>query len=428
MEVNVLETGDMVRVLEIKATAADLETDVRLALRKLQSATTFRGFRPGRVPIKMIRRMRGEDVRNEVVDNLTKEVFEDMVKSNDEYQLLGTPREIRRDYELDEDLLIQVEFYVVPRVELQDITGQVLEIPVFGEITERAIEFFIRRRMSKHQANRPLEEGERIGEGAVGMLDRVEYRVTEVDSVTGLVLIGSDSQEGFFDFGDAEGLDPETSDVYRTAFTGRVVGDTVSLGDTEDGGLRSTYTEKDSYFHVEILEALRFEWPEIDDEWATIVSEKEVNTAKDLQEWARQYLSTFFEGHSSYALDFQFINRMQVLHPFDLATSFAEEMRGSLLDKWGQDPDALENLQDYITHLRWLILLEAIEGQIELESSEEVDAIPDNETKPEVDSEIIAASEALRSNPLTAHLLEQFEVREILVPEEVIMHFIAANL
>ncbi|MXY07429.1 MAG: hypothetical protein F4058_06530, partial [Rhodothermaceae bacterium] len=425
---NVLETGDMVRVLEIKATASDLETDVRLALRKLQAATTLRGFRPGRVPIKMIRRMRGEDVKNEIVDNLTKEVFEDMVKSSDQYRLLGTPREIRRDYELDEDLLVQVEFYVVPQVELQDVTGQVLEIPVSGEITERVVEFFIRRRMSRHLANRPLEEGEKIGEDAVGMLDQVEYRVTEVDSVTGLVLIGSESKNENFDFGGAEGLDPEAGHVHRTAFTGRIVGDKVNLSDTEDESLQSADTEKKSYFQAEILEARRFECPEIDDGWATIVSEKEVNTAEELQGWAREYLSNFFEEHSKYVLDFQFINRMQVLHPFNFSTSFAEEMRGNLLGKWGNDPNALQYLQDYMAHLRWLILLEAIEGQIELDSSEEVDPISDNETKPEVDSEIVAESEGLRSNPLTAHLLEQFEVSEIPVPEDGMMHLIAKNL
>ena len=427
MEVNVLETGDMVRVLEIKATASDLETDVRLALRKLQSATALRGFRPGRVPIKMIRRMRGEDVKNEVVDNLTKEVFEDMVKGSDEYRLLGTPREIRRDYELDEDLLVQVEFNVVPQVELQDVTGQVLEIPVSGEITERVIEFFIRRRMSRHLSNRPLAEGEKIGEGAVGMLDQVEYRVTEVDRVTGLVLVGSQSKKETFDFGGAEGLDPEAGDVYRTAFTGRVVGDKVSLSDSEEEGMRSTETENKTYFQAEIIEALRFEREEIDDEWATMVSEEEVKTAEELQGWAREFLAIFFEEHSKYVLDLQFMNRMQVLHPFSLSTSFAEEIRGNLLDRWGHAPNALAYVQDYMAHLRWQILLEAIDGQIELESPEE-EEFPDNDTKPEVDSEIIAGSEGLRSNPLTAHLLKQFEVREIPVPEEGMMHLIAKNM
>lgn len=428
MEVNVLETGDMVRVLEIKATAPDLETDVRLALRKLQSATTMRGFRPGRVPIKMIRRMRGEDVKNEVVDNLTKEVFEDMVRGSDEYQLLGTPREIRRDYELDEDLLIQVEFYVVPQVELQDITGQVLEIPVGGEITERVTEFFIRKRMSEHLPNRPLEEGEKIGEGTDGMLDQIEYRVTEVDNATGLVLVGSGSKLKTFDFGGAESLNPEAGDGYRTAFTGRAVGDIVNLDDVEAEDPSSVHMREESYFEAEILEALRFEWPEIDDGWAMIVSEEEVNTAEELQGWVQEYLTNLFERHTRNILDFQFMNRMQVLHPFNLPISLVEQMRGNLLDKWADDPNALEYLKDSMAHLRWLILLEAIEGQVDLESSEEEVEIPDGETKPEVDSGITAASEQLRSNPLTAHLLKQFEVSEIPVPEEGMMYLIAENL
>lgn len=425
MEVNVLETGDMVRVLEIKATASDLETDVRLALRKLQSATTLRGFRPGRVPIKMIRRMRREDVKNEIVDNLTKEVFEDMVKSSDQYRLLGTPREIRRDYELDEDLLVQVEFNVVPQVELQDVTGQVLEIPVSGEITERVIEFFVRKRMSANLVMRPLEEGEKIGEGAVGMLDRVEFRITEIDSETGMVLIGSDSEVEVFEFGDPEDLETEIGDKCRAAFTGRAVGDKVHLDYAENGGLRLSVTEVESYFQAEILEAFRFEWPEIDDGWATIISREEVDSAEKLWDWVREYLSMFFGERNRNVMDFLFMGRMHALHPINIPASLAEEMRKNLLDEWGDNSRTQDALQGQMEHLQWLILREAIKGQVDLKSSEELVAFRENETKPKAGGKVTATSELPSIDPLTTHLLQQFEVRKIPLDEDHLIYIIA---
>ena len=424
MEVSVRETGDMVRVLEIKATAADLETDVRLALRKLQSVTVLRGFRPGRVPIKMIRRIRTEEVTQRIANNLVKEVFEDMVEGSDEYTLIGIPREIKRDYELDGDLQIQVEFHVVPQMELKDLTGQVLEIPVADEIPDRIIEFFIRKKISEHVENRPLEQGEKIGEGVVGMFDQVRYKLVEIDSKTGLVLVGGKNEVGTFDFGAAANLDPEI-DKFRTAFTGRVAGDKVIIEDFMEDIPSVDMEEQEPCFQAEILEALRFEWPEVGDEWAVMISEKAMDTAEELREWVREYLSDLFEEHGKRALDSVFKERMHELHPFTLSPSFIEEKKEELQREFGDVINSPELVDSYIAYLRWQLLWRAIEGQVDLESSEAEMAIPDNETKLEADNETIEAPESPRNNLLTEHLLEQFEVKEIPVSEWEMMHVIA---
>ena len=427
MEVNVHETGDIVRVLEIKATAADLETDVRLALRKLQSVTVLRGFRPGRVPLKMIRRIRTEEATQNIANNLVKEVFEDMVKENDEYALLGRPREIKRSYELDGDLQVLVEFHVVPQVELKNLTEQVLETPVAGEVTDSMIEFFIRKKISKYVANRPLEEGEKIGEGVVGMFDQVWYRLTEIDSTTGLVLFQGRNEVRSFDFGAAKYLDPD-ADEFRMAFTGRVVGEEVFIEDFMEDPLLIDPVGEEPYYQAEILEALRFEWPEVDDEWAGIISNGAVDTAEKLREWVREYLSDSFKERSKHILDLKFKERMFELHPFALPPSFVAEASEELRRELGEemDPSALND--GYITYLRWQVLLGAIEGQVDLESSEEEASIPDNETKPESENKPIAAFESPHNNSLTEYLLKQFEVREIPVSEWQVMYVIANEL
>ena len=187
METIVRETGDMIRILEITATATDLEVDLRMALRKQQSVTTLRGFRPGRVPLKMVRRVFAEEVKAIVVESLVKEVFEDLIHEN--YKVLGEAREVRRDYDLDGDLTVQIEFFVLPEIKLKDLTGMVLETPVL-EVNDAVVDFFMKKQIAAHLERRPLKSGERIGEEGVGVMDLVEYEVSKIDRETGRVLIG----------------------------------------------------------------------------------------------------------------------------------------------------------------------------------------------------------------------------------------------
>ena len=108
-----------------------------------------------------------------------------------------------------------------------------------------------------------------------------------------------------------------------------------------------------------------------------------------------------------------------------MSPSFIEEKKEELQREFGDVINSPELVDSYIAYLRWQLLWRAIEGQVDLESSEAEMAIPDNETKLEADNETIEAPESPRNNLLTEHLLEQFEVKEIPVSEWEMMHVIA---
>jgi len=411
METNVYETGDMVRVLEIKADASDLETDIRLALRELQSKARLRGFRQGNVPIKMIRNMFAKEVKEIVIDRLVREVFEDVISGTGKYEIIGSIHEIFRDYKLDGDLLIRIEFYVIPKIEVKDLIGQVLELPLC-EITDSTVNFFIKSRLANHLEPRPLREGEVIGEEDVGIMDQVTFEMIRVDHDTGYVLIGqpSDTKEKFFDYGNAEYMGPEY-DAYRDLFTGSTVGDELIID--EPKGHSSIEVElSDSDYRAKVIEAYRFDWPTIDNEWAGKITDGSLSSGELLDQWAKTYLELRFDGMNDRVKVNAMASRIQELYPFSIPSELIDSIQEELDSI--QEESSMPRDQ-VLQNFRFGIVLSAIKGQL----SQLV-----HEQSSESSDQSIVPTE-LTYDELVSALLDQFELKYTPISDSNVLYLIA---
>ncbi|MXX97068.1 MAG: hypothetical protein F4065_10070 [Rhodothermaceae bacterium] len=417
METFVRETGDMVRVLEIKAEASDLETDVRLAVKKQQSVTVRRGFRPGHVPRKMIRRIHASEIEDIVVQDLVKEVFEDIVIRSDKHDVVGRPREISREYKLEEDLHVQIEFYVLPKIELKDFTEQVLEVPV-AEVTGDLVQYLIKIRMAPHLPIRSLNTDEKIGEADLGMFDRITFEYENVDRKTGHVLIGAGDTKTkqYFDYATAVRMGPEHLEFGET-FKGYSAGDEFVIEDDESNSGLVRTDSKESNLRVKILEAERYDWPEIDDEWAAKISDDSVNSPKELNGWAQEYLEDSCEKASRRMLEGLVQKRICELHPFSIPVEFLEEIN-SLEPGALQETPTGKQLADMMREqVRWNLLLPAIEERLN-------STLPEESSVSESANEN-AEQEGSSEKKILAELAEQFKIKQIPATEWQMMRIVA---
>ena len=68
-----------------------IEAEIATRLKKLARTVKMQGFRPGHVPIKMVERQYGFQVRQEVVTDEVQQRFADAVKGQN-YRVAGYPR------------------------------------------------------------------------------------------------------------------------------------------------------------------------------------------------------------------------------------------------------------------------------------------------------------------------------------------------
>ncbi|NLB57299.1 MAG: trigger factor, partial [Gammaproteobacteria bacterium] len=110
MQVSVESIGDLERRMTFQVPAEQLESSVGGRLREMARTARIKGFRPGKVPPKVIEQRFGEQVRAEVLDQLLRQEFDSAVRAN-ELRLAGAPR-IEPDG--DDQLAYVATFEVVP--------------------------------------------------------------------------------------------------------------------------------------------------------------------------------------------------------------------------------------------------------------------------------------------------------------------------
>ncbi|MFO7339242.1 MAG: trigger factor [Lysobacteraceae bacterium] len=91
MQVSVESTGNLERRMNFSLPAEQLETGVAGRLREIARTARIKGFRPGKVPAKVIEQRFGEQVRAEVLGALVRQTFDAAIREHD-LRVAGTPR------------------------------------------------------------------------------------------------------------------------------------------------------------------------------------------------------------------------------------------------------------------------------------------------------------------------------------------------
>lgn len=126
MQVSVETTSGLERQLTVTVPADRIDKDVDKQV--VQQARTRRmdGFRPGKVPTKVIKRMYGEAIRYDVLNRVVQESFFEAVKQ-EELQPAGPPNiEFKNDKE-GEDFQFTATFEVYPAIEVKDLSNSEIE-------------------------------------------------------------------------------------------------------------------------------------------------------------------------------------------------------------------------------------------------------------------------------------------------------------
>ncbi|MBJ6981098.1 trigger factor [Luteimonas sp. MC1572] len=158
MQVSVESVGNLERKMTFSLPADRLEGQVGSRLREIGRTARIKGFRPGKVPAKVIEQRFGEQVRNEVVDGLLREGFDNAVRDN-ALRIAGQPR-IERG---DDSLAYVATFEVVP--DFGEIDVAKLEVVRHvAEVTEADIDRMIENLRQQRRSWSAVTRGAQAGD------------------------------------------------------------------------------------------------------------------------------------------------------------------------------------------------------------------------------------------------------------------------
>ena len=161
---SVESTGNLERRVTFRLPAEQLEDQVGGRLREIARTARIKGFRPGKVPTKVIEQRFGEQVRAEILDGLLREGFDQAVSGGD-YRIAGTPSIEPAGDAGDGELSYVATFEVVP--DFGDLDLSTLSVvrnsaEVEEADIDRMIENLRLQRQSWTKVTREAREGDMV--------------------------------------------------------------------------------------------------------------------------------------------------------------------------------------------------------------------------------------------------------------------------
>ena len=173
MQVSVESTGNLERRVILSLPAGDVDDQVGGRLREMARTARIKGFRPGKVPTKVIEQRYGGQVRAEIVDGLLRQGMDQAVREN-ELRVAGAPQ-ITQDAEAGEgELKYVASLELVP--DFGDLDMAKLEIvrntsEVSDADIERMLENLRQQRASWTKVERAAKTGDMANLETASILD-----------------------------------------------------------------------------------------------------------------------------------------------------------------------------------------------------------------------------------------------------------------
>lgn len=178
MEVSLQNSDGLERRLQIAVPEEDISPQIQNKLEQLSRTTRVQGFRPGKVPMKVIRSRFGAQVRQEVIGEVVQTTFQEAV-TQEKLRPAGMPTIDPLSAEDGQGLSYTATFEVYPDLELAPAENIEIERPV-AKITDDDIEKMIERLRKQNgtleSCDRVATEGDTLVIDFTGKLDGEEFQ------------------------------------------------------------------------------------------------------------------------------------------------------------------------------------------------------------------------------------------------------------
>jgi len=252
MDVSVESTGAIERRLTIKVPATELDQNIQSRLARLAKTVKLPGFRPGKVPLKVVEARFSEQVLQEAAEELIGSSYRDAVVQ-ESVEAAGPPAIEPTTMIRGKDLEYVATLEVFPEIPRLDIKGREIEkktCKVESADVDRTIETLRKRRTTWEPGETPAAEDDRLLIDFRGTIDDQPFEGSEAENYPVVIGGGTMLKE------------------FEEQLTGTSVGDSVTVNLTfPEDYPKSEIAGKAAQFNVEVREVGKPGLPELDEDF-----------------------------------------------------------------------------------------------------------------------------------------------------------------
>ncbi len=168
------------RAYLITISSGEIADKIDAEIKKIAPQVKMPGFRPGKVPANLVKKMHGEQLHAQTLNDMIRDSVDKLLKDEDLRPAMQPNIALGDGYEEGKDAEITVELEVLPQVEAPSVDGLKLEklvVPVTDEQIDEALQTVAGQNKSYKDAakTKKAAEGNQLIIDFVGKLDGEEF-------------------------------------------------------------------------------------------------------------------------------------------------------------------------------------------------------------------------------------------------------------
>ena len=318
--------NDVEQSITISIPADDIQKQVKTKLNSAQRSAKIKGFRKGKAPIDVVKKMYEPEIRQDVINDSVIKKFYELVEEKN-FKPVGRPNLVPERIEMEKDIIFKATFEVYPEISLGNLS-RLSYTKAVSSVAEKdvnkTIENIRKRMCTWDPKGGNSSSGDQIKIDFVGKIDEEEFEGGSAKDF--VVEIGSKSMiEGFED--GLIGLKKSDNKDLNLTFP-------------EDYG-KTELASKKVVFNVEVKEVLKPNLPALNEEFfkSTGLEAKNTNEfKKEIKNKLDEDLKNIIENKSKSSI----LDSLREAHAFEVPSAMIESevnnMRQNAARRVGMDP------------------------------------------------------------------------------------------
>ncbi|MDB5814939.1 MAG: trigger factor [Rhodocyclales bacterium] len=191
--------GALERRIEMAVSLAEIDRGVNERLKRMSRTVKMSGFRPGKVPFKIVEQTYGPQIRSEVLGDAVERSFGEKVREQN-LRVAGYPRIEPKSESAEGQIEFSATFEVYPEVAVGDLSSYEMQRPtlIVGDAeVDKTLDVLRKQRAVFSPATQPSVEGDRV---VIDFTGRKDGEVFEGGQATDFaVVVGSGQMLAEFD-------------------------------------------------------------------------------------------------------------------------------------------------------------------------------------------------------------------------------------
>lgn len=343
--------------VEFDLTYSDLTPYFDKALKQYRDKATIQGFRKGKAPLSLLKKMYGEAVEYGALEQIANDVFKDYLKNNN-INPLGEGVLLDIKYDPQQALKFKVQYETKPEIEnlkYKDFEVTKIIYPVDDHIIDDEIYYLRSKNCTYEIASEALDEDYLI------TLDVHKLDENEIE------IIGQHEKDVKFYLNDAQ-LGKELKEQLK------------SFKVNEEKILRIRNNDKTEKYRAKATKIEKIILPDLNDDFYKKVSKKDVKDENEFRQFIKEDLERIYKNMSEQDLKNNVISELIKLNDIEVPNVLVENILDSYIEEVKRQNAKRElpldfNIEEYrktrkadaILQVKWYLIRDKI---IELEKLE----------------------------------------------------------